>query len=309
MKIETIEYEVEFAIDIDQYKNMQKLDITLEYCEKTVDQNHFITEIYFPYYIKSAKRTTSLTKDRLKEHAINTLKSNLVQKYKNILLRDYNHREHYKAFIEVIQSCNSELRDCDILTEYSNGLYHQDKIAGISTSEIFKKMKYEKCKKFSDIPKNYKPELEWGTFLNMILKDNCGYCGISVEKIYELAKKKQLFTKRSRGYVMEVDQINAYGFYSDNNCITSCYWCNNAKTDEFTYQDFKVNVAPGIKKIWESRLKTNAKEVYFSKLLSKRYPEFSNNLLNILKRYDIDYEFIDGTKDIWMRDYMPLRLN
>ncbi len=58
---------------------------------------------------------------------------------------------------------------------------------------------------------------------------------------------------------MEIDQKEPFEGYTDNNCVSSCYWCNNAKTDEFDVQEFK-EIARGIYKAWSTRLPT---AVYF----------------------------------------------
>ena len=42
--------------------------------------------------------------------------------------------------------------------------------------------------------------------------------------------------------------------YSEENCCMACYWCNNAKTDEFSPKEFKP-IAEGIRKAWNERLK------------------------------------------------------
>jgi len=34
----------------------------------------------------------------------------------------------------------------------------------------------------------------------------------------------------------------------------ACYWCNNAKTDEFDGDEFK-EIGEAIKKVWKKRLK------------------------------------------------------
>jgi len=47
--------------------------------------------------------------------------------------------------------------------------------------------------------------------------------------------------------------------------------------------------------------------LYFSKLLVKKYPKFSKKLFDLLDKYSIHYETISHTKDIWMRDYMPIQ--
>lgn len=48
-------------------------------------------------------------------------------------------------------------------------------------------------------------------------------------------------------------------------------------------------------------------KVYFSKLLKEWYPNFTKELEKMLTKHNLVYTFIDGTKDIWMRDYMPIQ--
>ena len=47
--------------------------------------------------------------------------------------------------------------------------------------------------------------------------------------------------------------------------------------------------------------------VYMSELLKDRYPETCDRLIEILKKHNIKYAFLKGTKDIWCRDYMPVQ--
>lgn len=49
-------------------------------------------------------------------------------------------------------------------------------------------------------------------------------------------------------------------------------------------------------------------KLIFSDLLREREPDFSASLCDLLDKYSVKYEFIKGTKDIWMRDFMPLLL-
>lgn len=55
--------------------------------------------------------------------------------------------------------------------------------------------------------------------------------------------------------------------------------------------------------------KTNI--IYLSSLLSRidKYKPFWNRLKPILTENNIDYEFIENTRDIWCRDYMPIQTN
>jgi len=247
---------IEFTIDIPQCKGSKKISKTLdfEYCEVNEDQK-YQTEIYLPFYAKGGKRIEK-SKD-LSKHAKETLNSVLRQKYKNILVRDYNHRQHYQAFKNALKELSKKkLNDEQYQIEYSNGLHHQEVILDIPVKTVEDEIskQFKKATKLSDVPDNFDFNLSWKKFLEMMIDDDCGYCTIAINLIYKLASKKQLFTKRTRGYSLEIDQKDPYAFYSDTNCIASCYWCNNAKTDEFKYTEFKKYVAPGIKESWKSRL-------------------------------------------------------
>ena len=87
-------------------------------------------------------------------------------------------------------------------------------------------------------------------------KTTCSYCGISLAQIEELGKNGKLNNKRSdtRGYTLEIDRMLPNLEYSKKNCCMACYWCNNAKTDEFSPKEFKP-IAEGIRKAWNERLK------------------------------------------------------
>ena len=47
--------------------------------------------------------------------------------------------------------------------------------------------------------------------------------------------------------------------------------------------------------------------VYLSGLLKSEYPETCNRLIKILEKHYVKYAFLEGTKDIWCRDYMPVQ--
>jgi hypothetical protein len=52
---------------------------------------------------------------------------------------------------------------------------------------------------------------------------------------------------------LEVDQKNPNGGYVEGNIVWACSWCNNAKTDTFTKDEFKY-IACGINITWNKRL-------------------------------------------------------
>ena len=83
----------------------------------------------------------------------------------------------------------------------------------------------------------------------------CHYCGITENEIAQLINKG-LKNKRgmTRGRSLEIDRKIADKEYADiSNLTYSCYWCNNAKTDTFTEEEFK-EIGKVISKIWEKRL-------------------------------------------------------
>lgn len=52
----------------------------------------------------------------------------------------------------------------------------------------------------------------------------------------------------------------------------------------------------------------NSKQtVYLSALLKEKFPTACNDLTTLLDKHHIDYAFLEGTKDVWCRDYMPIQ--
>lgn len=86
---------------------------------------------------------------------------------------------------------------------------------------------------------------------------NCKYCGISEEEVQKIVVlgilKSKRFplngqTKRGRacGMWLEVDKFDPNQNYSINNCVLTCYFCNNDKSDVFgglEYVEFFQNRA------------------------------------------------------------------
>jgi len=91
-------------------------------------------------------------------------------------------------------------------------------------------------------------------FRTLITENTCAYCGITLDQIYKLGENTLLHNKRSetRGYSLEIDRKCPNLEYTKGNCCMSCYWCNNAKTDEFLPSEF-IEVARGINIVWQCR--------------------------------------------------------
>jgi 5-methylcytosine-specific restriction endonuclease McrA len=98
-------------------------------------------------------------------------------------------------------------------------------------------------------PVKFPPE----KFNLLTIAQKCVYCGITIPAVTELANKQQLFKKNYRGWSLEIDRIDSNKEYSSENCVMACYWCNNAKTDEFTHEEF-MKVGKTLREVWEKRL-------------------------------------------------------
>ena len=83
----------------------------------------------------------------------------------------------------------------------------------------------------------------------------CEYCGISEKTINKLIDNNYIYTKAlwNRGRYMEIDKKDPFTGYNANNIVLSCYWCNNAKTDEFSFEEFDI-LRNGMKEIWNTRI-------------------------------------------------------
>jgi len=82
----------------------------------------------------------------------------------------------------------------------------------------------------------------------------CFYCGITENQITELFQRKKIYTKRNRGKKLEIERLLPNEPYDNlKNLVFSCYWCNNAKTDTFSSDEFKI-IGKEIGKIWKKRL-------------------------------------------------------
>lgn len=84
----------------------------------------------------------------------------------------------------------------------------------------------------------------------------CHYCGITEEEIQKLITENKIVTKRltTRGRSLEIERLEPNEKYDNlQNLVYCCYWCNNAKTDEFTAEEFKP-IGKEFNKIWKNRL-------------------------------------------------------
>jgi 5-methylcytosine-specific restriction endonuclease McrA len=85
-------------------------------------------------------------------------------------------------------------------------------------------------------------------------EQHCHYCKITqaqIDKLHILGLNNK---RTTRGRTLEIDRKIADESYSNiTNLVYSCYWCNNAKTDTFTEEEFKI-IGLAIGTIWKQRL-------------------------------------------------------
>lgn len=85
--------------------------------------------------------------------------------------------------------------------------------------------------------------------------EKCVYCGLTTEESLILFNKYPLSTRGGkRGRRLELDRKNPHLSYSNlSNLVLACYWCNNAKTNYFEFDEFKC-IGSAIGKINQARL-------------------------------------------------------
>jgi hypothetical protein len=141
--------------------------------------------------------------------------------------------------------------------------YKNDQINGKIINEIYlarKKWREEQKELIDRLQKYYVTHIFPSVFpledFKEFLKNRsrCEYCHITVENIKVLIEAQQLNKKKdTRGWSLEIDRKQPNYEYTKENCVWCCYWCNNAKTDEFSYGEFK-KIGEVIKSIWDDRL-------------------------------------------------------
>jgi hypothetical protein len=78
----------------------------------------------------------------------------------------------------------------------------------------------------------------------------CTYCQMNEIELQEIVITSRLSSKRfpsngeigqgkNRGIWLEIDRMNPIGLYSRENCVLACYFCNNDKSDVFSYDQYR----------------------------------------------------------------------
>jgi len=158
----------------------------------------------------------------------------------------------------------TEQQEKFILLAYGECMKFTDIVNELNISYETVSKWYEELKSFaepvSEIRRTYtakKVAHEFTKFYDHIKRiesnKRCSYCGISEMEMAALIDNHKVETKRTRGRKLELDRKDPNLSYNDlDNLVWACYWCNNAKTDTFTYEEF-LEIGKSISKIWKQR--------------------------------------------------------
>jgi len=81
----------------------------------------------------------------------------------------------------------------------------------------------------------------------------CHYCGILEKDVLGIWGK--FYGLEKRGKCLELDRKDNEKAYNIENCVLTCAVCNCARSDKFTYEEFK-KVGDVIREIWQQRKKS-----------------------------------------------------
>lgn len=120
-------------------------------------------------------------------------------------------------------------------------------------NDLYSRYFNEQRKKLFENPKRF---LEW--YDNQ--KESCNYCGITQSKLHRIVKSRNgkltlnQKTKRSKG-TLEIEKLNPNLGYTFNNAVLSCPFCNNAKSNMISEEDWRKFFAPAMKDYFNTILK------------------------------------------------------
>ncbi|WP_457561813.1 hypothetical protein [Caminibacter pacificus] len=233
---------------INESKKDEKLKIIYEIYE---DENEKWYVIYYPFNAKCKKLDNDDEKN-----LIRCLKNKLSQKISSIKSR-YK-KDKFIIFKYYLKNKKIVLKSEEMWKKFIKLKHKYDfetiKLNGreYSVKEIWQDLdKYNLSSKDNE---EIDKEIDKEKIKELLINPVCEYCGITQDEVNELFNKNKIYTKRNRGYSMEIDKKEPFKGYTKDNIVSCCYWCNNAKSDEFSYKEFK-EIAKSIRKIWEKRLK------------------------------------------------------
>jgi len=122
-------------------------------------------------------------------------------------------------------------------------------------TKIRDKWRTKENRDYQESPDKYIKGDFWD-FYNWIktTEDCCHYCGVTQIELDQLHKIGIINFRPTRGKTFEIDRKDPKKPYGDlSNLTYACYWCNNAKTDTFTEEEFML-IGKAISSVWKKRL-------------------------------------------------------
>lgn len=171
-----------------------------------------------------------------------------IPEQKLVLFKIEKNEDALKQYINIYWQ-REDYKNDEINEKKINDIYHAMKRWREENKELFEHLqRYYVTQIF---PTVFSFE-DFKDFINS--KSECAYCHITEDKIKVLIDAQQLNKKKdTRGWTLEIDRIKPNYEYTKDNCVWCCYWCNNAKTDEFSYEEYK-KIGKVIESIWDDRL-------------------------------------------------------
>jgi 5-methylcytosine-specific restriction endonuclease McrA len=134
----------------------------------------------------------------------------------------------------------------------SNGAYKLSTIDQENEMKRVRKAVY-KSKKHSVGFFSSKSLAEW--WINQLKTQDgcCFYCNTPIELIRTLITNKLLSGRKVkgegiRGLYLELEKMKPKAGYNPTNCVLICYYCNNDKSNVYSYEEYKEFLAPAKKK-------------------------------------------------------------
>ena len=84
----------------------------------------------------------------------------------------------------------------------------------------------------------------------------CHYCNTDILTIRKLINEGKIGGRAVakgglRGPNLEIDRKDPFGVYDQHNCVLSCYYCNNDKSNTFSYEVYRNIIGPARGELWE----------------------------------------------------------
>lgn len=98
--------------------------------------------------------------------------------------------------------------------------------------------------------------IDWYLHEIYFLENKCHYCTTSILDIRKLLNAGLITGRKVRGEGfrgpnLEIDKMDPTGVYERRNCVLSCYYCNNDKSNTFDYETYLDLIGPAKKQAWE----------------------------------------------------------